>query len=284
VNTPEFNRYETANLKIDEDRVLTYSNITCPLECAYCFANEIIRGHENEQGIYLSEEQFGLLEQLPPDIKTIMLGCDTEFLQDKAQAIDVLKRLSTMGKDISVITKLPLNEEFVGQLTEIAGDLKANNNFTTFSVSLACTESKDKWEPRTPSIQSRVDTLRRVANAGIDTMVAIRPLIPNVSENELDTIVDLTKDYAFGYYSGPMYLKELSDKTITAEELKTLDCIVSEEVEDVHWMPEGNRFLKIESPALMSYSKNKVEQSGRVFFEGAADGMEYLREHKYAKH
>jgi sulfatase maturation enzyme AslB (radical SAM superfamily) len=36
-------QYESANLKIDKDRVLTYSNIACPLDCKYCFANEIIR-------------------------------------------------------------------------------------------------------------------------------------------------------------------------------------------------------------------------------------------------
>jgi len=132
MNNPELNHYETANLKIDEDRVLTYSNIACPLDCTYCFANEI--------------------------------------------------------------------------------------------------------------------------------------------------------SYAFGYYSGPMYLKELSEKTITAEELSALGCTVSEEVEDVHWMPKGNRFLKIETPALMSHLRNKIEQADRIFFEGAADGMDYLREHKYAQH
>ena len=59
---PRLNQYEQASLKIDEDRVLTYSNIAYPLGCEYCFANEIIRGHENEKGVYLSEEQFGLLE------------------------------------------------------------------------------------------------------------------------------------------------------------------------------------------------------------------------------
>ncbi|MDR1410129.1 MAG: radical SAM protein [Oscillospiraceae bacterium] len=278
----EFSRYEALNLKIDEDRVLTYSNIACPLDCKYCFANEIIRGHENEDGIYLSEEQFGLLEQLPADIKTVMLGCDTEFLQDKTQALQILKRLTAISKDISVITKLPLDDKFIAELAEIDNTLRRNGNFLTFSVSLACTKSKDKWELRTPSVASRVETLRKVCEAGIDSMVAIRPLIPNIEPCELDEIIDATKDYVVGYYSGPMYLKELSDDTINAEELASLGCVVNEEIEEVHWMPEGNKFLKIESPKLMAYLQNKIEQSGKILFEGAADGMDYLREGNHA--
>jgi len=277
MKSPERSSYESANLTIDEDRVLTYSNIACPLDCKYCFSNDLIRGYENESGVYLSEEQFDLLEQLPPDVSTIMLGCDTEFLLDKPQAIRVLERLSTMGKDLSVITKLPLSEEYVLRLAEINDKLKENGNLLTFSVSIACTDSQGKWEPRVPSVAARVETLRRASAAGIATMAAIRPLIPDVAESELDAIIDMTKDCVVGYYSGPLYLKELSEETLTAEDLAVLGCTVSEEVEDVHWMPEGNRFLKIENPRLMAHLKSKIEQSGSILFEGAADGMNYLR-------
>ena len=212
-----------------------------------------------------------------------MLGCDTEFLQDIIQALHILERLSVMGKDISVITKLSLNDKFIANLARIDESLKSNGNFLTFSVSLACTDSKEKWEPHVPTVVSRVETLRKVSETGIDTMVAIRPLIPDVPISELYQIVDMTKDYAFGYYSGPLYLKQLSVDTITAEELQALGCIASEEVEDVKWMPAGNRFLKIETPESMAYLKSKVEQSGRILFEGAADGMDFLKEHKYAQ-
>jgi hypothetical protein len=206
MDTKELARYEKSNLKIDEGRVLTYSNMACPLNCKYCFANEIIRGHENEKG-----------------------------------------------------------------------------NFMTFSVSIACTDSKGRWEPKVPSVESRIETLRKVSNLGIDTMVAVRPLIPGVSEQELEDIVDKTKDYVCGYYSGPMYLKRLGEETITADELALFGCIISEDIEEVHWMPEGNSFLRVETPKLMSYLQTKVEQSGKMFFEGAADGMDYLRRNRYAK-
>ena len=283
MSNPERSQYNNVNLTIDEDRVLTFSNIACPLDCKYCFSNDLIRGYENESGVYLSEEQFALLEQLPPEVTTIMLGCDTEFLLDKSQAIDVLERLSTMGKDLSVITKLPLSEEYVAMLAAVNNKLKENGNLLTFSVSIACTDSQNKWEPHVPSVVSRVETLRRAAAAGIDTMVAVRPLIPDVAESELDEIVDMTKDCVAGYYSGPLYLKELNEETLTSEKLHALRCGVSEEEEKVHWMPEGNRFFKIETPWLMAHLKDKIERSGSVLFEGAAEGMNYLKERNRAK-
>jgi hypothetical protein len=113
----------------------------------------------------------------------------------------------------------------VVKLAEINDRLKANGNLLTFSVSIACTDSKDKWEPHVPSVAARAETLRKAAAVGIDTMVAIRPLIPDVAESELDAIVDMTKDYAVVYYSGPLYLKELGEDTLSAEEVNALGAI-----------------------------------------------------------
>ena len=284
MNKEELLRYESASLVIEKDRVLTFSNISCPLGCRYCFANEIVRHFQDNKGAYLSEEQFQLLEQLPPDITSIMLGCDTEFLQNKTQALRTMVRLSTIGKDLSVITKLSLDDELIASLARINSTMKANGSFLLFSVSLACTDSKNTWEPGVSSVAARAMTLRKATCAGIDTMVAIRPLIPTVARCELDEIVDMTKDYTFGYYSGPLYLKELDDSIITTAELDALGCVVSKEAEDVKWMPDGNKFLRIDTPDLLAYLKDKVEHSGRILFEGAADGMNYLRRCKYAQH
>lgn len=34
-------KYDEAGLKIDKNRVLTYSQLSCPLECTYCFVNDM---------------------------------------------------------------------------------------------------------------------------------------------------------------------------------------------------------------------------------------------------
>ena len=54
-----------------------------------------------------------------------------------------------------------------------------------------------------------------------------------------------------------------------------------EEVEPV-WMPKGNKFIKVENPALMAHLEEKVRNTGKMFFEGAAKGTEFLRKNKNA--
>jgi len=76
----DLEKFEEKGLKIDKERILTYSGLICPLNCKYCFTEDLSQKKEwsNE---YLSEEQFDLLNELPKEIKTIMIGCDTEFFQ-----------------------------------------------------------------------------------------------------------------------------------------------------------------------------------------------------------
>src|SRR3989338_10331322 len=202
-------KYDTAGLKIDRERVLTYSQLSCPLDCTYCFVNDMTTNQQKNIA-YLTEKQIELLKNLPEEISLIMLGCDTEFFQNKKEAIEILKKLSVLGKDISVITKIPLSEEYVNSLLEIHNKVKGNGNIFSFSTSITCISEPilAKYEPGVPSPEKRIETLSSVYAKGIPTTVAIRPLLPDVSDEEIRDIVNKTKDYCFGYYSGPLYLKE----------------------------------------------------------------------------
>jgi DNA repair photolyase len=270
-------RFEKANLVVEKDRVLSYSKLICPLGCKYCFSEDLNNIQSNNTA-YLSEEQFELLKDLPEEIKTIMLGCDTEFFQNKKEALDVLKQLSDLDKDISIITKLSLDDNFVENLKIISNKMNEKGNFITFSVSIPCFESSSKWEPKVPKVEQRIDTLKKVSDIGINSMVAVRPLIPNIDKSELDKIINLTSSHVFGYYSGPLYLKNFDNELLSKEELTELGCTF-DEIEP-NWMPKGNKFIKIENPELMKYLQKKVLSYGKEFFEGAAQGIEFLRKKK----
>ncbi|MEK7634872.1 MAG: radical SAM protein [Patescibacteria group bacterium] len=272
-------KFEKANLVIEKDRVLSYSKLICPLDCKYCFSEDL-NNTQSSNSAYLSEEQFELLKDLPEEIKTIMLGCDTEFFQNKNEALDVLRKLSDSGKDISIITKLVLDDEFVKNLKDVSNEMNKKNNFITFSVSIPCFESSNKWEPKVPKVEKRIDTLKRVSDAGINSMVAIRPLIPNLEESEIDKIIDLTNPYVFGYYSGPLYIKSFNNGLLSENELTELGCVF-DEIEP-NWMLKGNKFIKIENPKLMEHLHNKVMSYNKEFFDGAAQGIEFLRKNKNA--
>lgn len=114
----EFKRFEDKGLKLDKDRVLTYSQLQCPYGCRYCFAGDM-DSNQQRNVEYLTKKQYELLFNLPSHINIIMLGCDTEFFQPSAKAIDVLNRLSNLDKNISVVTKMSLPDNIIKSISSI---------------------------------------------------------------------------------------------------------------------------------------------------------------------
>lgn len=269
----ERNVFERHGFKIDKDRVLTYSQLSCPLDCKYCFVDDM--NSNQEKGVaYLTEEQLKIIGDLPEEIKLIMLGCDTEFFQHKEESLKILERIAQYKKDISVITKLPLSKDFVSKLKNIDLKLKENGNMMTFSVSLTSLDSAKFWEPHVPSPDKRIETLKNVYNSDIKTMVAIRPLLPAVPIEEIEELINKTKDYSVGYYSGPLYLKNLDEGLIGDK-----SSLHIEELQP-HWMPEGNTFYKIEKPGQMDQLISILDSYNKPLFEGAAEGMNYIKSYE----
>lgn len=202
-----------------------------------------------------------------------MLGCDTEFFQSRKNALETLERLVFLGKDLSVITKLHLDESFIVKLGEINKKLNAVGNLLALSVSVPCFDSAPIWEPKAPKPENRIETLKFAKAAGLKTMVAMRPLLPNVSNQELEKIILLTKEYSDGYYSGPLYLKEYGE---SVKNNFGLDGCSSELVQP-KWMTPGNLFYKIEKPGQSDVLENILKKYGCSLFEGAADGIKHFK-------
>lgn len=276
----QFKEFEEQGLKIDKERVLTYSKLSCPLECTYCFVDEMTQ--EQSQGVqYLSQEQLSLLQNLPEQVKLIMLGCDTEFFQNKKEALQILEKLSSFGKDISVITKIPLSDEYVSSISDIAKRMEDTGNVFSFSISLPCFSRPmlEKFEPKVPSPERRIETLIKFFQSGIPTTVAIRPLLPDVSDEELQEIINRTKDFCFGYYSGPLYLQEQKIKTL----LPNFES-EPESAKQPHWMLEGNSYQVIERVGQVEAMGKMVKNADRLMFDGAAEAIQHLRnKNKYEK-
>jgi DNA repair photolyase len=265
--------FDKKGLVFDKERVLTYSKLRCPLECRYCFVDDLSASQQQRGVAYLSNEQMEILQNLPEEISLIMLGCDTEFFQNKKDALITLHRLADLKKDISVITKLTLSGSYISEIKEVSSKLEQQGNIFSFSISIPCLESSKIWEPKVSLPERRIETLKKLSNQGIHTFVAMRPLLPTISDDELSRIVEATKDFSIGYYSGPLYLKDL-DPNLIPESI--LDNLAVERLQP-HWMPEGNLFYKIERLGQMEYLRQIISESGKFFFDGAAEANDFLK-------
>ena len=267
---PENQQFEQHGLKIDKDRVLTYSQLSCPLGCRYCFVDDM-NFNQKRNVAYLTEEQFQLIDRLPKEIKLIMLGCDTELLQNKTEALAILERLSQQRLDLSVITKLPLSKPFIQKLSETAQTIEHNGNILAFSISVLCAESARLWEPKVPSPEKRIETLKRAYEAGIKTLVAFRPLLPTISDEEMEAVILAAKDYCYGFYSGLLYLKDPAHELLP--DTRNFDIKQLQPA----WMPQGNIFYRIEKPGQMQTLRKILQKYNKPLFEGAAEGIKHLK-------
>lgn len=268
--------FEKSGLVFDKERVLTYSKLLCPLDCRYCFVENLASSNQKEKVSYLSNEQVELLGNLPEETNLIMLGCDTEFFQNREDALALLHRLADLRKDVSAITKLAIPSRYIEQLSLIVDKLREQRNIFSLSISIPCLESSKFWEPGAPRPERRIKVLREAFSKGINTFVAMRPLLPTISDEEIRHIVEVTKDSAIGYYSGPLYLKDL-DPELIPEDIR--GSLAIEHVQP-HWMPAGNLFYKIERPGQMDYLRKLISDKGKFMFDGAAEANEFLKNHE----
>ena len=259
-------KFEEEGFVFDKEKVLIYSQLYCPLGCRYCFTGDL-KFNQRKGVDYLSERQIELLKQLPNEVRLIMLGCDTEFFQDPANAFRILERLSNLDRDISLVTKMYLAPSLIKKLKEMDNYLRNKGNSLTLSFSIPCMESAKTWELKAPKPRMRIKSLRVAHDAELNTLVAIRPLLPILSNDELCSIIESTSDFCKGYYSGPLYMKE-----INPDLLGDLSNLRIEKLQP-HWMPSNNIFYKVEKYGQMDFLRAIIEKSGHELFEGAAEAI-----------
>lgn len=87
----------------------------------------------------------------------------------------------------------------------------------------------------------------------------------------MENIIELTHDNTNGFYSGPLYLKQLNpDLLLSADNLKI------EKIQPA-WMPNDNEFYKIEKEGQMANLKTVVERHNKFLFDRAAEAIKYLK-------
>ncbi len=74
------------------------------------------------------------------------------------------------------------------------------------AVSILVLNNWREIEKNTPSPYERIETLKHLHEAGIHTSVAFRPILPFITPEEIEEIVELTHRYTYAYLTGPVYL------------------------------------------------------------------------------
>ncbi len=176
----------------------------CEHGCIYCFARPthtwlgLSAGLDFETRLfYKPDAPERLKEELASPkyrCQPLALGINTDAYQPVERRLELtrslLEVLSEAHHPVSIVTKSSLIERDLDLLTAMARDGLAQVavSITTLSRRLART-----LEPRAAAPQRRLQTIARLAESGIPTSVMVAPLIPVLTDSELETILDEAK-------------------------------------------------------------------------------------------
>ncbi|MEP2782745.1 MAG: PA0069 family radical SAM protein [Pseudoruegeria sp.] len=177
----------------------------CEHGCIYCFARPthaylgLSPGLDFESKLIARPDAPAVLEKelraksYKPD--TIALGTNTDPYQpiEKSHQImrGLLEVLRAFQHPVGIVTKGSLIERDIDILSEMAtsGLVRVGISITTMDATLS-----RKMEPRAPAPKRRLQMIERLSKAGIDVRVMVAPVIPGLTDHELERILAASHD------------------------------------------------------------------------------------------
>jgi len=176
----------------------------CEHGCSYCFARPTHAFQGLSPGLDFETKLFAkptapelLLKEISaPDYRpgTIALGPNTDAYQPIERRFritrGILEILARFNHPVGIVTKSALVTRDIDLLAPMAerGLAKVAISVTTLDPKLA-----RKMEPRAAAPARRLDTIRRLSEAGIPVTVLVAPIIPAINEHEIEAILEASR-------------------------------------------------------------------------------------------
>ena len=177
----------------------------CEHGCIYCFARPthaylgLSPGLDFETRLFSKPDAAALLETAlrKPGYRpaTLALGVNTDAYQPLERRLgitrSVLEVLQRFRHPLAIVTKSALVERDIDILREMAADhlVSVHLSVTTLDGELA-----RRLEPRAAAPHRRLRTIDRLAAAGIPVSVLAAPVIPVLTDPELEAILEAASD------------------------------------------------------------------------------------------
>ena len=177
----------------------------CEHGCIYCFARPthaflgLSPGQDFETQLFAKPKAAQLLasELRKPgyQVRPMALGTNTDPYQpiDGRYQItrEILKVLRDFKHPVSIVTKSNRVLRDVDILSEMA-----QQNLARVAISITTLDRRiaRSMEPRAPTPERRIEALSELSKAGIPTAVMAAPMIPALTDHELEAILERAKD------------------------------------------------------------------------------------------
>ncbi|TFI59266.1 PA0069 family radical SAM protein [Sphingomonas parva] len=172
----------------------------CEHGCIYCFARPTHAYHDLSPGLDFESKLFAKpdaaallrteLGKSGYDVRPIALGTNT----DPYQPIEARWRITRSVLEVLAETRHPLtittNSDRVTRDIDILAPMAADGLASVaISVTSLTPDISRTLEPRAPSGRKRLAAVRALSAAGIPVTVAIAPVVPGITDHEVEQIV-----------------------------------------------------------------------------------------------
>ena len=177
----------------------------CEHGCVYCFARPthaflgLSPGLDFESRLFYKPDAAALLEKelRKPSYKcdVMAMGTNTDPYQPIERDLKLTRRilevLAAHNHPVGIVTKSSLIARDIDILAPMAEKKLAQ---VCLSVTTLDRDLSRRMEPRAPTPQRRLDTIRALNDAGIPCGVMAAPMIPVLTDPELESILAAAKD------------------------------------------------------------------------------------------
>lgn len=177
----------------------------CEHGCVYCYARptHCYLGHsaglDFETKLYAKSNAAALLEAelAKPSYRaeTIALGANTDPYQpierERRITRTVLETLARANHPVGIVTKSALVVRDIDILAPMAAKGLAK---VAISVTSLDRKVARAMEPRAATPPRRLEVIRQLAAAGIPVMAMVAPIVPGLTDHEIEPILDAVKD------------------------------------------------------------------------------------------
>ena len=176
----------------------------CEHGCVYCFARpthsylDLSPGLDFESRIFFKSNCIELLkaEFAKPsyEVKTISLGNITDCYQPVEKRLgitrEILKLMLEYRHPVSLVTKSSLIERDLDVLEHLA-----EQNLVHIAITITTLDTKlaQKLEPRAAMPNRRLRTIKALAEVGVPTSLLLAPVIPVLTDHEIEAILEAAK-------------------------------------------------------------------------------------------
>ncbi|MGE0847799.1 MAG: PA0069 family radical SAM protein [Flavobacteriaceae bacterium] len=177
----------------------------CEHGCCYCYARPthaflgLSAGLDFETRLFAKPDAARLLEKelAAPSYKPriIAMGTNTDPYQpierERRITRSVLEVLARSGHPVGIVTKNALVTRDIDILADMAarGLARVHVSVTTLDRRIA-----RSMEPRASTPAKRLEAIRALSDAGIPTGVSVAPVVPGLTDPEMETILEAARD------------------------------------------------------------------------------------------